>query len=215
MGFRVLLRLLLLAAVIGGVAVAYQALRRQQEFQEGAIEMLDSGASGPVSRVEEPAPAAEPEEPEAARTYYSYVDAGGSLHFVDSLERVPEAQRKSARPISMAEGPKQSEPPRVARAAPRASKRRPFAGAAAAPPAARGRGYAEVIVYTTSWCPWCRKTMAWLDERGVEYENRDVEKNPAWRDELLEKSGTTSIPVVEIGGEVIRGYSPARMSELL
>jgi glutaredoxin-like YruB-family protein len=101
----------------------------------------------------------------------------------------------------------------VPRAAP---KRRPFAAGAAQPPAARGgRGYAEVVVYTTSWCPWCRKTLAWLDARGVEYENRDIEKNPAWRDELLEKSGSTSIPVVEIEGEVIRGFNPGRMGELL
>ena len=50
---------------------------------------------------------------------------------------------------------------------------------------------------------------------GVDYENRDIEKNPAWREELLDKTGGTSIPVVEIGGELIHGFQPARMGELL
>ena len=74
---------------------------------------------------------------------------------------------------------------------------------------------ADVVVYTTSWCGWCRKTMAWLDEAGVDYENRDIEANPLYRAELLAKTGATSIPMVEIDGRVVRGFSPGRMSELL
>jgi glutaredoxin len=208
-------RLLMLATVVGAVAAVVPALKRQRALQQQALETSESEAEvAPASALEPPREGAEAEET-APRTYYSYIDAGGSLHFVDSLERVPEPQRKSARPISMSGGPKQSEPPRIARAEGRAPRRRPFGVAAAQPPAARGRGYDEVIVYTTSWCPWCRKTTAWLDERGIDYENRDIEKNPAWREELLEKSGGTSIPVVEIDGELIRGFSPARMGEML
>jgi glutaredoxin-like YruB-family protein len=213
---RLLLRFLMLAAVIGAVAAVYPALRRQRELQERALAAIENDREpAPAPAVEPPDEAAEGEEPAAARTYYSYIDAGGSLHFVDALERVPEPHRKSARPISMSGGPRQSEPPALARAETPAAKRRPFSSPAAQAPAARGRGASEVIVYTTSWCPWCRKTTAWLDERGIEYENRDIEKNPAWREELLDKSGGTSIPVVEIDGEVIRGFSPARMGELL
>jgi glutaredoxin len=195
--------------------VAWASLRHQRALEaQIAAELGDEAPPPPPAAAPAP-PKAEAEATPAARTYYSYVDAGGSLHFVDGLERVPEAHRKSARPIAMGGDPPRSEPPRLARAEPRAPKRRPFAGAAPQPPASRGRRYAEVVVYTTSWCPWCRKTMAWLDERGVEYENRDIEKNPAWRDELLEKSGGTSIPVVEIEGELIRGFNPGRMGELL
>jgi glutaredoxin-like YruB-family protein len=72
-----------------------------------------------------------------------------------------------------------------------------------------------VIVYTTSWCGWCRKTLAFLDQNGIDYENRDIEADDAWRDELEEKTGGTSIPVVEIDGEIIRGYDPSRMRQLL
>jgi glutaredoxin-like YruB-family protein len=73
----------------------------------------------------------------------------------------------------------------------------------------------EVVVYTTSWCGWCRKTLSFLDKQGVAYENRDIEADDAWREELIEKTGGTTIPVVEIDGEIIRGYDPTRMAQLL
>jgi len=72
-----------------------------------------------------------------------------------------------------------------------------------------------VVVYTTSWCGWCRKTLNFLREEGVAFENRDIEANEMWRDELIEKTGDTGIPVVEIDGTIVRGYRPGRMAELL
>ncbi len=71
------------------------------------------------------------------------------------------------------------------------------------------------MIYTTPWCGWCRKTLAWLDSHGVDYENRDIESDPRAREELLAKTGSTSIPVVEVDGRVIRGYSPRKMEQLL
>ena len=98
----------------------------------------------------------------------------------------------------------------------RAERRpRPFERAASLPAARKPVAAAGVVVYTTSWCGWCRKTLAWLDERGVAYENRDIEHSDAWRDELVEKTGSVSIPVVEIDGQIVRGSDPIRLGELL
>ena len=213
----------LLVAIAVGVRFAPTLLARYTEQRSASLEETAEPGTGAASHdalsaEAEPDFAAREPAPATERTYYRYMDAGGSLHFVDSLERVPEAFRASARPLSM-DASKQGGAPQLTRAEARAPKRRPFAEAA--PPAARApsataRGpSAGVVVYTTSWCGWCRKTIAWLDTQGVEYENRDIEKNPAWRDELIEKTGGTSIPVVEIDGELIRGYSPGRMGELL
>jgi len=213
------IRLVVLAAIVAGVAryapdlVALytgQPLAVTGEAPAEEPAPLGDGAGAELAdRDVEPAP------PAMERTYYRYLDAGGSLHFVDSLERVPEAFRASARPLSMSADKGDAAPSLTRAAASTAAKRRPFRGAAVQPPAARARAARGVVVYTTSWCGWCRKTMAWLNEQGVAYENRDIERNPAWRDELIEKTGGTSIPVVEIDGELIRGFSPDRMAELL
>jgi glutaredoxin len=154
-------------------------------------------------------PAADADAEREPATFYRYTDESGSVRFVTSLAEVPARLRDRAQPVTNS---------RVQRA-PAAAARKPAPRLARAErPAPAPRGLArnkEVIVYTTSWCGWCRKTLAFLDQNGVDYENRDIEADHAWRDELEEKTGSTSIPVVEIDGEIIRGYDPGRMKKLL
>ena len=150
----------------------------------------------------------EAEEADAAAerppaTFYRYTDETGTVRFVTSLAQVPQGLRDSARPVSN---------DRVQRAPtlpPSARKRPAHEGLAV-----RNTSH-EVVVYTTSWCGWCRKTVAFLTKQGVDFENRDIEADEMWRDELIEKTGGTSIPVVEINGQIIRGYDPQRMGQLL
>ena len=151
--------------------------------------------------------AADASETEGARAptgFYRYTDDSGSMHFVASLAEVPKQLRERAEPVTR---DRVQRAPASAKPAPRATR-----GARAEPVLARNR---DVIVYTTSWCGWCRKTLAFLDQNGVDYENRDIEADDAWREELEEKTGSTSIPMVEIDGEIVRGYNPARMQQLL
>lgn len=139
------------------------------------------------------------------QVYYQFVDDSGAVHFVKSLDQVPERWRDRAGRIEM---DKREERPSAAARQPAARS-----GPRAAPGApAQGQ---SVVVYTTSWCGWCRKTLAWLDDKGIPYENRDIERNPTYRDELIRKSGGSSIPVVEIDGNIIRGFDTKRMAQLL
>ena len=87
-------------------------------------------------------------------------------------------------------------------------------GAADAPPES-GSGAGRVIVYSTSSCGWCRRTFAWLDSRGVPYENRDIQADPQHQRRLFALTGTRAIPVVVIGERLVRGFDPRRMRELL
>ena len=182
------------------------------------LDALDSVLSGSRSSDLADAPEA-PDDAPVPHTTYRYFDGSGSLHFVDALEKVPEPYRASAKPMGGSELPQltRADKTKVHRPSGYGTSIRkiPRSGPSSAAPAARARGASEVVLYSTSWCGWCRKTMAWLDQRGIEYENRDIEKNDAWRDELIEKTGKTSIPMVEIDGEVIQGFNPDRMGELL
>ena len=221
MAIRLFGRLLSLGIFVAVAAVVWPALQRQRALQDAALAEIERAQEEVALELEQPpvpAPAAAP-APEPARgerTYYRYIDAGGSLHFVDSLERVPEASRASAKSIALAAESGSSTPPTPSRAAaPPAARPRPFERTASLPASRRPVSSAGVVVYTTSWCGWCRKTLAWLDERGVEYENRDIERSDTWRDELVDKTGSVSIPVVEIDGQIVRGYDPGRMGELL
>ena len=75
----------------------------------------------------------------------------------------------------------------------------------------RSYGAIDVILYQTSWCPYCTKARAYLKEMGVSLVEYDIEREPEKRQEMMAKSGSTGVPVVDIEGIVIRGYSPEAM----
>ncbi|MBM66572.1 MAG: hypothetical protein CMH55_10095 [Myxococcales bacterium] len=77
-----------------------------------------------------------------------------------------------------------------------------------------------VIVYTTAWCGFCTKLKRWLDQRGVRYEAKDIEKNPKAGAELqmkLKKAGLQAggVPVTDIKGTLIQGFAKARIQKAL
>lgn len=134
--------------------------------------------------------------------YYKFTDDSGSMRFVTSLDQVPAHLRSKAEPAGRG---------KLSRA-PSTAPRRPKTPVRPIHPAPRN---ADVVVYTAPWCGWCRKTIAWLDQRGVPYENKDIERDDRYRQELKRKTGRTSIPFVEIGDQTIAGFSPGRMERLL
>lgn len=79
-----------------------------------------------------------------------------------------------------------------------------------------GEARAEIILYATDWCPWCRKTRTLLAELGVEYADKDIEKSPEAAREHREKAGPgVGVPVLDIGGTIVRGYDPEQIRELV
>jgi glutaredoxin len=171
----------------------------------GASEAALDPSSVADSEVAPQSDAANP--PASVRTYYQWTDEGGAVRFAQSLDAVPAQWRERAGKIEVDAS---SVLPRSARTA--AGKRSPSPAAIADEPR---RALHDVTVYTAPWCGWCRKTLAFLDERGVDYVNKDIEQDEEYAAELQEKTGGRSIPVVEIDGSMIRGYSPHEMAALL
>jgi len=72
----------------------------------------------------------------------------------------------------------------------------------------------KVIVYTAPWCPWCTRAKEYLTQKGIKFEERDIEVKPEFREELAEKSGQTGIPVIEIDGELIIGFDEDALNKV-
>lgn len=66
---------------------------------------------------------------------------------------------------------------------------------------------ADVIMYTTAFCPFCLRAKALLKEKGVDFEEIDVMFDPAKRAEMTERSGGgRTVPQIFIDGEPIGGF---------
>ena len=80
----------------------------------------------------------------------------------------------------------------------------------------------RVIVYSTHPCPFCIQAKALLNKRGVDFQEITLARDPAGRDELIEKTGYYTFPQVIIDGTVVGGYTElkaayksGRLDELL
>jgi glutaredoxin len=167
---------------------------------------IDSArASGGANDAEASAEARAKSDESSPSTFYQWVDERGSVHFAASLDEVPASWRSRAGRIEL----ESASFTRTATSAVKPVRPRPIVEVASA-----SRAH-DVTVYTAPWCGWCRKTLAFLDERGVDYVNKDIEADPDFADELREKTGGTAIPLVEIDGNPIRGFDPRQMTALL
>lgn len=63
----------------------------------------------------------------------------------------------------------------------------------------------RVVLYTTPWCPFCVRARQLLEQKGVDYENIDVSRDPARKQEMMQASGRHTVPQIWINAEHIGG----------
>jgi glutaredoxin 3 len=72
-----------------------------------------------------------------------------------------------------------------------------------------------VIVYSASWCAFCRSAKDYLNKLGVKYTEKDVEKDPGAAKETIDKSNQMGIPVLDIDGTIIVGFDRPKIDSAL
>ena len=63
-----------------------------------------------------------------------------------------------------------------------------------------------VKIYSTSWCPSCIYAERLLSERGLEFEEINIEEKGWSRDDLFELTGGHTVPQIIIDEKPIGGY---------
>ena len=58
-----------------------------------------------------------------------------------------------------------------------------------------------VTMYSTAWCPDCRRAKTFLKERGVNFREVNIEEDPAGEEIVIKANdGKRKVPTLEIGG---------------
>lgn len=58
-----------------------------------------------------------------------------------------------------------------------------------------------ITMYTTGWCPDCRRAKTFMKERGLEFREVNIEKDPAAEQIVLRaNNGKRKVPTLEVGG---------------
>ena len=66
-------------------------------------------------------------------------------------------------------------------------------------------GTPAVVMYTTSWCPYCERARKLLAAKNVTFSEIDVESAAEKRAEMRNRSGRTSVPQIFIGDHHVGG----------
>ncbi|MBP2232328.1 glutaredoxin 3 [Azospirillum agricola] len=65
---------------------------------------------------------------------------------------------------------------------------------------------AEIVIYTTPFCPYCSRAKSLLQSKGVQYEEIDLYVQPGRRSEMIERAeGRTTVPQIFIDGRPYGG----------
>ena len=64
----------------------------------------------------------------------------------------------------------------------------------------------EIKIYSTNWCPYCANTKRLLDEKDIDYEEINIEKEGMSREDLEKITGGRTVPQIVIDDTPIGGY---------
>ncbi|BAN97934.1 glutaredoxin [Pantoea dispersa EGD-AAK13] len=64
---------------------------------------------------------------------------------------------------------------------------------------------ANVEIYTKVTCPYCHRAKALLDQKGVSYQEIPIDGDAVKREEMIKRSGRTTVPQIFIDAQHIGG----------
>jgi glutaredoxin 3 len=67
-----------------------------------------------------------------------------------------------------------------------------------------------VVMYTTSWCPYCARARHLFTAKGVPFTEIDVEQVEGSREEMRARSGRNTVPQIFVGERHLGGYDDTR-----
>ncbi|MDE1165165.1 MAG: glutaredoxin family protein [Pseudomonas sp.] len=67
---------------------------------------------------------------------------------------------------------------------------------------------ANVTLYSTGWCGYCKDFRQYLDRQGVKYQEFDIEKDAQAR-AAYEALGGRGIPMLDVNGVLLRQFDEA------
>ena len=69
-----------------------------------------------------------------------------------------------------------------------------------------GTADAKPVLYMAQWCGYCRQAEAYLAEKKISYQRHDID-TPDGKRAFAEAGAGKGIPVIQVGGQKVRGFS--------
>jgi len=74
---------------------------------------------------------------------------------------------------------------------------------------------ANVVVFSTPTCSWCRKTKDYLRKHNIRFKDIDVARDQAAARDMVRRTGQQGVPVIMINNRPIVGFDKNKIDNLL
>ncbi len=71
------------------------------------------------------------------------------------------------------------------------------------------------ILYVKTGCPWCQEAIAFLDRRGIAYQEKNVSTDDGAIQEMQRKSGQTYAPTLDWHGQILADFGVEELRAFL
>lgn len=71
----------------------------------------------------------------------------------------------------------------------------------------------QVIMYSTSWCTYCKQARAYFRQHGISYTDYDVENDPAAAQRFQQLNGR-GVPLIFVGNTRLDGWSAQHFDQV-
>ena len=72
-----------------------------------------------------------------------------------------------------------------------------------------------VTIYSLPTCHFCHEVKAFFTENNISFTDYNISADEARKNEMIEKSGQMSVPVIFVGEEMVLGFDRSKLAELL
>lgn len=73
----------------------------------------------------------------------------------------------------------------------------------------------NIIIYSADWCAFCHEAKRYFNDHGIKYTEKNVEEDPSFAQESIQKSNQAGIPVIDIDGTIIVGFDRPKLEAIL
>lgn len=74
---------------------------------------------------------------------------------------------------------------------------------------------ANVKIYSTPTCVYCRMAKDFFQKNGIEYKEFNVAEDGVAREEMFSKSHQMGVPVIDVDGTIVVGFDKRNLETLL
>ena len=73
----------------------------------------------------------------------------------------------------------------------------------------------RVVMFTTPTCTYCVAAKRYLRQNSIRFREVDVSRDQAAARDMMRRAGSMGVPVLDIGGRIVRGFDRPKIDELL